>query len=456
MRVLPALSAADGSTRRELRRLHPGCFYGTKELDSPLTLVFATDPRNLLLSPIIATLPKTPSRKSFICHTSEPPTRSMPNLPAPSLLSLCSVNSAISVLRECVPRASSQPRVAAPLFNLLILILLSLCLVAAITPSSTVASQSPGQTDTLLSDAKDLFEKGNLVESDNAVRQYLQNHPDSADGHFLLGHILFREISAKWLEQGKTEGEALLYNTGDLSGSLVAYRDAKAKESLAEFTAGAKYHVPSALDLKIVALDYLLLKGNNDADHWLTRSLQADPRDAQAWYYLGRIKYAKTQFLEAIEAFAQCLKLDPRNIKAETNVGLSYEELERAGEAAQAFQNAITWQADTSAKDPDPFIELGHLYVNQNQPEKAVPYLTQSIAIFPKISKAHEELGKAYSLLKRFPEAQAELEKAIELTPQAPNLHCLLAPVYRKQGFDDKAKAESDRCAALSGAHSTS
>jgi len=350
----------------------------------------------------------------------------------------------------------STVNLSLPAINRLVLILVLLCLLIAIAPSPAMASQSSAQTEALLSEAKALFQQGNLPEADRVARQYLQNHPDSAEAHFLLGHILFREISAKWLEEGKAEGEALLYNTGDLSGSLVAYRDAKAKESLAEFTAGAKYHVPSALDLKIVALDYLLLKDNNDADRWLTRSLQADPRDAQAWYYLGRTKYGKGQFTEAIEAFAQCLKLEPRNIKAETNVGLSYEALERPDEAAQAFQNAIAWQAESSAKDPEPFIELGHLYVNQNQPEKAVPYLTQSIAIFPLISKAHEELGKAYSLLNKFPEAQAELEKAIELTPQAPNLHCLLAPVYRKQGLTDKAKAETDRCSALSGTHSTS
>src|SRR5207237_9847048 len=107
--------------------------------------------------------------------------------------------------------------------------------------SSSTTSQTCGQTKTLLSNTKDLFQQGHFTEADPAVRQYLQNHPDSAEGHFLLGHILFREISAKWLQEGKAEGEALLYNTGDLSGSLVAYRDAKAKESLAEFTAGAKY-----------------------------------------------------------------------------------------------------------------------------------------------------------------------------------------------------------------------
>jgi tetratricopeptide (TPR) repeat protein len=381
----------------------------------------------------------------------------MPNPPTLSLLPLFSVNSAISVLRKLVPRTSAQPKVAAPRIQVLILIILvSFFLLVTITSSPAAASQSADQTEGLLSNAKALFQQGSLTDADRAVRQYLQNHPDSADGHFLLGHILFHEISAKWLQEGKAEGEALLYNTGDLNGPMVSYRDAKAKESLAEFTAGAKYHVPSALDLKIVALDYLLLKDYNDADRWLTRSLQDDPRDAQAWYYLGRTKYGKGQFPEAIQAFAQCLRLEPRNIKAETNVGLSYEALERPDEAAQAFQNAISWQAEGSAKDPEPFIEIGHLYVNQNQPEKAVPYLKQSIVILPMVSKAHEELGRAYSLLNKLPEAQAELEKAIELTPQAPNLHCLLAPLYRKQGLTEKAKAESDRCAALSGTHSTS
>jgi tetratricopeptide (TPR) repeat protein len=298
--------------------------------------------------------------------------------------------------------------------------------------------------------------EGKLSEAESATRDYLRAHADSADAHFLLGFILFREVQAKWLEAGKWQGENLLYSSSDASGSVAEFRDAKAKESLAEFTAGARYHVPNAFDLKIVALDYILLKDNMDADHWLTRSLQADPRDPQAWYYLGRTKYSTGQFREAIEAFEHCLKLEPRNVAAESNVGLSYEGLQRPAEAIQAFENAIAWQAESPAKDPEPFIELAHLYLNENQPEKAVPYLSQSIAISANVSKAHEELGKAYSLLHRLPEAQVELEKAVELSPQAPNLHCMLAAVYRQRGLGEKAKAEYDRCAALSGTHSTS
>ena len=314
----------------------------------------------------------------------------------------------------------------------------------------------PLAPDPALAPARLLLQQGKLSEAEAATRNFLLAHADSAEAHFLLGFILFREIGEKWHEAGKAQEATLPYSDGSAIGSLAEFRDAKARESLAEFTAGARYHAASAFDLKIVALDYLLLKHNMDADRWLTQSVQLNSRDAQAWYYLGRTKYSTGQFREAIEAFEECLKLEPRNVEAENNVGLSYEALRRPDEAIQAFENAIAWQTESSAKNPEPFIELAHLYLNENQPEKAVPYLSQSIAISPNVSKAHEELGKAYSLLHRLSEAQAELEKAIELTPQAPNLHCLLAAIYSKQGLEEKAKAESDRCAALSGTHSTS
>jgi Tfp pilus assembly protein PilF len=306
----------------------------------------------------------------------------------------------------------------------------------------------PLTPDPALAQARLFLKQGKLSEAESATRAHLDAHPDSADAHFLLGFILFREVQGKWLEGAKEDGD-LRYNSGNLSGSLVAYRDRRVKESLAEFTAGAKYHAPSAFDLKIVALDYLLLKDYLDADHWLRRSVQWDPRDPQAWYYLGRTKYSESQFPQAIEAFAECLKLEPHNPQAENNVGLSYEALGQHDQAVQAFENAIAWEAENTAKDPEPFIELAHLYLNQNQPEKAVLYLTQSIDISPKVSKAHKELGRAYSLLHRLPEAQAELEKAVALEPATASLHCLLGKIYRQESMAPEAKAEFERCEAL-------
>jgi Flp pilus assembly protein TadD len=318
--------------------------------------------------------------------------------------------------------------------------------------------QSSGQTDALLSDARTLFHESKFSEADRAVRQYLESHSNSADGHFLLGHILFREIQAEAI----LDRQLALQAQGGMGGAMATSgptlpkdREEKAKASLEEFTAGAKYRNPSAADLKIVAFDYIVLGDYADADKWLTMMLEWDPNDSDGWYNLGRTKYNENRFAEAISAFQQCLKLDLKNVKAEDNLGLSFAGLGHNEEAKAAYQQAIAWQQQSLAKNPRPYIDLGSLLIDENRPKEAVALLLQAIEIDGRDSKTHELLGKAYTRLEEFPKAQVELEKAIELSTQTPNLHCMLAPVYRKQGLAEKAKAEYDRCAALTGSHST-
>jgi tetratricopeptide (TPR) repeat protein len=321
-----------------------------------------------------------------------------------------------------------------------------------------LACAPPQSPDPILAEANLLADKGMASEAEPRVRQYLAVHPESADAHFLLGRILFREIQAGAMLESQHALQAQVPMSGvkvlgaDSSGSKDW--DEKAKASLAEFTAGAKYHAPSAADLKVVAFDYVLLGDYLDADKWLTKMLQWTPNDSDGWYHLGRTKYSENRFAEAISAFQQCLKLDPKNVKAEDNLGLSFAGLGRKDEAAAAYQQAIAWQAQFPLKNPGPYIDMGSLLIDENRPRDALTFLLQATEIAPRDSRAHELLGKAYSRLEELPKAQAELEKAIELSPQTPNLHCMLAPVYRKQGLAEKAKIEFDRCASLGGSHS--
>ena len=343
---------------------------------------------------------------------------------------------------------------------LTVLLLAPLCALLPLTSMrAATLAQSSDQTDALLADAKALFRQSKFAEADRAARQYLENHSNSADAHFLLGHILFREIQAEAILDRQLALQAQAGVGGGMATTpepaLPKDREEKAKASLDEFTAGAKYRDPSAADLKIVAFDYIVLGDYSDADKWLTKMLDWAPNDSDGWYNLGRTKYNENRFAEAISAFQQCLKLDSRNVRAEDNLGLSFAGLGRNEEAAAAYRQAIAWQAQSLAKNPRPYMDLGSLLIDENRPKEAVTFLLQAIEIDPRDSKTHELLGKAYSRLEEFPKAQVELEKAIELSPQTPNLHCMLAPVYRKQGFAEKAKAEYNRCAILTGSRST-
>ena len=291
------------------------------------------------------------------------------------------------------------------------------------------------------------MEKGQLSDAEIIVRQDLKIEPDSAAAHFLLGYILYREIQA---EAKRIDPNPNAVYTAPRK-SLVELREKNAKESLAEFTAGARYRTPSPFDLKIVAIDYILLGDFIDADKWLTRSLQWNPTDSDGWYQLGRTKYNENRFTEAIDAFKKCLAIDTKNVKAEENLGLSYAGLGDDLDAVKAYQTAIEWQATSATKDPETYLAFGRLLLDQDRPKDGIPILIQATEIAPSVSQGHELLGKAYLQIQELLKAQTELERAVNLSPDTARLHYILGQVYRKAGLTAKAKAEFDRCAALQG-----
>ena len=274
-----------------------------------------------------------------------------------------------------------------------------------------------------LSQARTLLDIGRVAESEAVLRSHLAAHPESADAHFLLGYALFREK--------------------------------KATDSLAEFTAGAKLRRPRADELKVVAADYVMLGDYTDADKWFSQVVSEMPEDADAWYLLGRTRYNENQFKAAIEAFEHALALRPKFVEAENNIGLAWKELNDLEKARVAFQTAIEWQGD-SPVDAQPFLNLGTLLANANDNEQAFGLLTKAISLAPKNPSAHEELGKVFLAMNRLGDAQSELEKAIALSPETSSLHYKLGQILRKQGQADRAREEFDICERLNGAHSTS
>lgn len=277
--------------------------------------------------------------------------------------------------------------------------------------------------DDPLSEARSLVESGQLAAAEQTVRRYLEVHKSSADGHYLLGYILFK----------KTDGRG----------------------SLAEYTEGAKYRRPTAHDLEVVAGDYVLLHDYVDADKWFTQTVAWDSGNWQALYYLGRTKYNENRFEEAVEIFRRCLESKPHDVKAEDNLGLSLEALGRTDEAVAAYHAAIDWQSGDTKQDSGPYLDLGSILVTSGRSSDGLPYLRQALAISPDDVRIHRALGKAYLHLNQLEQAEAELQRSIQLAPDYAATHFMLAQVYRKRGMEQRAKAEIERYTALAAAHST-
>ncbi|MGI4827086.1 MAG: tetratricopeptide repeat protein [Janthinobacterium lividum] len=283
----------------------------------------------------------------------------------------------------------------------------------------SLASQTPMQLslDPALAPARAAFDQGHWAEAEQQARAFLGTHPNSAEAQYLLATTLFREN--------------------------------KPKDSLAAFTQAAQLARPSALDFRSIAFDYVLLNDYTDADTWMTRSAQDNPKDGETWYAIGRIKYTENRFAESITSFKKALQLMPQSVKAEDNLGLAYEGLNQPDEAIAAYQQALAWQAGSPHPSEQPMLNLGILLTDRNQFDTALPLLKQAETLAPTDGKVHGALGKLYARLNDLPEAQTELEQALATDPKNSGLHFQLGQVYRKQGKTQQAAGELERAAAL-------
>jgi Tfp pilus assembly protein PilF len=269
-----------------------------------------------------------------------------------------------------------------------------------------------------------------------------------------------RRIDAGEFKQAAADLDSFLKSDQDSAKAhtMLAYcmlRMGDPKRSLAEYTRSASLARPDSKDLQNVAKDYALLNDLPDADRWMMLAVKMDPKDAEAWYGLGRIRYTQQRFQDAADYFERALVLDLHSVKAENNLGLSYEGLNRTEDATTAYRNAIRWQKDSLHPSEQPLLNLGIVLLHQGKLPEAEQLLTQAAAIAPRDANIREQLGHLYLQTNELSKAQSQFEQAIALNPKNPALHFLLGRVYRAEGKDEKAKAEFARSESLSGYRST-
>jgi tetratricopeptide (TPR) repeat protein len=276
---------------------------------------------------------------------------------------------------------------------------------------------APGTTDALIYQAKSLIHLSNFSSSDTALRHYIAQHADSDEAFYLLGFVLHREN--------------------------------KPKESLEIYTKAAALKTPTGEDLKIVGQNYVLLNDYADAIKWLEKAVELDPKNMDAWYYLGRAYYTRSLLPQSRRAFQTVLDLDPRDARAENNLGLILESEAKPNDALEAYRKAIEWQEVSPRRSEQPYLNLGNLLLELDRTREAIAPLEKAVELGADNASCHLKLGMAYLRTNRLPEAQFELEKAERLEPENAAIHYQLARVYKQTHQMDKAKIEFQRTEEL-------
>ncbi len=236
--------------------------------------------------------------------------------------------------------------------------------------------------------------------------------------------------------------------------ALVLQQQNKSRESLETYTRAAQIQKPNVPQLRSVALDYVMLDDYDDAVRWLRVALGMEPNNPDVLYSLGRCLYTKNLFPEAEKVYLRLLALDPANLKAEENLGLTFDAQNDPQRAEQALRTAAQWAKERGLKDPWPYLDLGIFLLDQAREADAQPFLERAVELDPTSSWAHEKLGMALVANGDSTRGIRELELAVGLAPNDPKAHFELGHAYRAAGQQDKARAEFQLSESLYGKHS--
>jgi tetratricopeptide (TPR) repeat protein len=148
--------------------------------------------------------------------------------------------------------------------------------------------------------------------------------------------------------------------------------------------------------------------------------------DPRAFVGLAEARRAQGDRQGALEALAKAVKIDPKNLAANYQIGLLHFDLgerlwafERADEARAEFREAVTWLDKALAINPDfgkgLLLKGAALQRFLGQPENGLALLRRFVQLRPEVGEGHLLLGQALADGGQPAAAAVSLRRAAEL-----------------------------------------
>jgi serine/threonine-protein kinase len=198
---------------------------------------------------------------------------------------------------------------------------------------------------------------------------------------------------------------------GNLDQAVAALTEAvKAdpKFALGYASLGETYRLKNALNPDPRAVE--------QATAYLQRSLELDNRLPGAYVSLGKLHSAVQRFDLAQEEFQRAIKIRPFDADAIQGIASNYERSGHAADAEAEYRRAVAVQPDNW----DSVNTLGRFYLRNNRFQDAIAQFKRAIELTPDNATAYSNLAGAYinqGDSSAFGEAEKDLKKSIELAP---------------------------------------
>ncbi|MDO5471889.1 MAG: tetratricopeptide repeat protein [Akkermansia sp.] len=194
-------------------------------------------------------------------------------------------------------------------------------------------------------------EAGEMKESDgtNAVRRSLeiQTLASLADKAFSKARYTSAEQLYRTLYDYQPNHVPGLVNLG----TILLYRN-KCDEAIEYLNRATRLAPELPITYYLAGISFYRLDRMEEAERMFIRTIELDPANAEAFFYLANIEGISGRHAEALKHFAAAVKLKPELSDAHYNMARLYAELGSIPDAARAYDRAIH-----SGAEPDPEFE---------------------------------------------------------------------------------------------------
>ena len=207
----------------------------------------------------------------------------------------------------------------------------------------------------------------------------------------------------------------------------------------------AQENVKKALTIKPDFLDarkflygiFLQAKDYDGAIAAIQGYLRLNDKDIFNLVALGEVYALKGDYAQARATFQKIIDLEPRNPQG-------YYQMARLGLQAKKTDEALRYADKALQEQPDflPALQLEiSIYQEQQQPEKALAAVRQTLGRSAKNPQLHQMLGELLLIQQQPQAAVAALEEALNLNPQQGSAMQLFAQAYQEIPVSDEGPA---------------
>jgi tetratricopeptide (TPR) repeat protein len=173
------------------------------------------------------------------------------------------------------------------------------------------------------------------------------------------------------------------------------------------------------------------------AENLYRQILQAEPRHAEAWYFLGLLAQQVGRSDLAVEYIGQALRLNPGFAEAYNNLGIVLIRQGKLEEAGASFRKALRLNPGSAQAHNN----LGNVLRDQGKLEEAGASYREALRLNPGYAEAHNNLGNVLGGQGKLVEAEASYREALRLKPGYANAYNNLGKLLWDQGKRTEAEA---------------